>query len=233
MVHSMEAPSQPMPAGLDRRKPSPEGRRVSLHGTPSWALRIARVLRDWNLIYYRSVRVYRCDRLEDTSEGSRSDLEVVEATEADVPRLAPLQGSTAANWFARLANGHTCLVARSASGDRGYLWITCGLHYMQEVDHVVDVSQDSNGAYLHDAYVLPEARKRGIFRALMNAAKTWARARGLSTLYVSVTKDNVISRRAIESAGFAAVVGQVTLLRVGKREWKRVLRPLGTVDVLA
>jgi len=67
----------------------------------------------------------------------------------------------------------------------------------------------------------------------VDSAKKRARARGLSTLYAAVTKDNVISRRAVESAGFTAVVGRVTLLRVGKREWKRVLRPSGMVDVLA
>jgi GNAT superfamily N-acetyltransferase len=190
-------------------------------------------LRDWNLLYYRSVRVYRCDRLDDASELSRADVQVVEATEADVSGLAPWQGGSAADWLARLANGHTCLVARSESGDLGYLWITCGHHYMDEVNHVVDVSHDPKGAYLHDAYVLAAARRRGIFRALTASAKEWARARGLSTLYIAVAQDNAVSRRAVESQGFVAVVGKVTLLRVGGREWKRVHRPSSAVDVLA
>jgi GNAT superfamily N-acetyltransferase len=228
----MNNPSESRPARPNDGTPSPGGRKVALQGTPSWALALARALRDWNLLYYRSVRVYRCDRLDDTSATPRTDVEVVEATEGDVPRLAPLQGSSAAEWFARLANGHICLVARSESGDLGYLWITCGLHYMQEVDHVVDVSHHSKAAYLHDAYVLPDARNQGIFRALMDSAKEWARTRGLSTLYTAVARDNEISERAIESTGFTRVVGQVTLVRVRNHTWKRVRR-LSGVDVLA
>jgi hypothetical protein len=67
----------------------------------------------------------------------------------------------------------------------------------------------------------------------MASAKEWARARGLSTLYLAVAQDNTVSRRAVESQGFVAVVGKVTLLRVGGREWKRVHRPSSAVDVLA
>jgi GNAT superfamily N-acetyltransferase len=104
---------------------------------------------------------------------------------------------------------------------------------MQEVDHVVDVSHDSKGAYLHDAYVLPDARNQGIFRALVDSAKKRARARGLSTLYTAVARDNKISKRAIESTGFTRVVGQVTLFRVGNHQWKRVRRRPEVVDVLA
>ena len=233
MVHSMKAPSKPAHALRDRRSPSEENPTVRLQGTPSWALRIARALRDWHLLYYRSIWVLRCDRLDDTSARSRTDFKVVEATEADIPRLAPLQGGSLPEWLARMANGHTCLIARSESGDLGYMWITRGLHYIEEVDHVLDVSHDSKAAYLHDAYVLPDSRNQGIFSALVDSAKGWARARGLSTLYTAVAKDNEISRRALRSAGFTERVGQVSLLRVGKREWKRVLRPSGKVDVLA
>lgn len=237
MARPLKAPREnllgPMPSGPRRRTASTEGRKVRLRGPPSWALTIARALRDWNLLYYRSVRVYRCDRLEDTSEGSRTDIEVVEAKETDVWLLAPMQRSSAAEWFARLASGHSCLIARSELGDLGYLWLTTGLHYVQEVDHVVDVSHDPEGAYLHDAYVLPDARNQGVFRTLVHSAKEWARARGLSTLYAAVARDNEISKRAFESTGFTRVVGQVTLLRVRNHEWKRVRRRSGVVDVLA
>jgi GNAT superfamily N-acetyltransferase len=94
------------------------------------------------------------------------------------------------------------------------------------------VSHHSKAAYLHDAYVLPDARNQGIFRALMDSAKEWARTRGLSTLYTAVARDNEISERAIESTGFTRVVGQVTLVRVRNHTWKRVRR-LSGVDVLA
>jgi GNAT superfamily N-acetyltransferase len=228
----MKAPSKPAPVLRDRRSPSEASRTVRLQGTRSWALRVARALRDWHLLYYRSIWVLRCDRLDDTSAGSRTDFKVIEANAADIPKLAPLQGGSISEWLARMANGHTCLIARSESGDLGYMWVTRGLHYMEEVDHVLDVSHDSKAAYLHDAYVLPAARNQGIFSALMDSAKVWARARGLSTLYAAVAKDNEISRRALLSAGFTERVGQVTLLRVGKREWKRVLRTSGKVDVL-
>src|SRR5436853_2082184 len=90
---------------LDRRTHAQQDSEVPGQSAPSWALTVARTLRDWNLFYYRSARVYRCDTL-DRREAGRAGVEVVEATEADASRLAPWQGSTRAECHARLANGH-------------------------------------------------------------------------------------------------------------------------------
>jgi GNAT superfamily N-acetyltransferase len=212
--------------------PTREGRKIAAQDTSHFVVTIARALRDWNLLYFRRVRVYRCDSLDDVSEAPPADFEVVEASEEDVRRIASLEGSSPAEWFNRQRLGHTCILARSRSLDLGYVWITRGRHYMEEVKHVVNVSHDPAGAYLHDAYVIPEARRRGVLRALVVGAKAWARVRGLSTLYMAVALDNKISRRAFESFGFTTVAGQVRLLRVRNHDWKRVTRPVGVVDVL-
>ena len=221
-----------MPAAPDRPMPTRDGRKFVSSGPFHFVFTIARALRDWHLFYFRTVRVLRCDSLDDGSEAPPVDFEVVEASEEDVRRIASLERSSPAEWFNRQRLGHTCLLARSRPRELGYLWITRGRHFMQEVSHVVNVSHDPAGAYLYDAYVIPDARRQGVLRELVASAKAWARARGLSTLYMAVAMDNKVSRRAFESLGFTTVVGQVRVLRVRNHDWKRVKRPAGVPDVL-
>jgi GNAT superfamily N-acetyltransferase len=97
------------------------------------------------------------------------------------------------------------------------------------------VARDPSGAYIHNVFVFPESRRMGIFGALVEAAKEWANARGVTRLYTSITRDNVASERAHAAVGFRTVVGSVTVVRIGRREWKRVVRPSGKVafDLLA
>lgn len=201
---------------------------------PSGLVSLARWLRDRGLVYYRSARVVRCDVLEIPAGEPENGVEVHEASEEDLRQLAPMENSTAPEWMARRRDGSVCLVARSRSTYQGYLWITRSVQMMTEVNHVIDVSKDSSGAYMFDSYVLPESRGRGVYKTLMRSSKRWALTQGVSRLYAAFARDNHISEHAFRKAGFVTVVGDVTFVRVLDREWKRVWRPPGTpvIDVL-
>lgn len=51
-------------------------------------------------------------------------------------------------------------------------------------------------------WVAPEARRRGMGRALIDACVDWARTRGASEVHLWVTRSNVPARALYEAAGF-------------------------------
>ena len=58
-------------------------------------------------------------------------------------------------------------------------------------------------AYLEGWFVVPEARRRGVGRALVSAAEAWARAQGCSELASDTQPDNRISAAAHRAIGFS------------------------------
>lgn len=60
-------------------------------------------------------------------------------------------------------------------------------------------------AYLEGWYVVPDARRRGVGRALIAAAEQWGRAQGCSEFASDAHPDNTISAAAHRAAGFADV----------------------------
>jgi aminoglycoside 6'-N-acetyltransferase I len=70
------------------------------------------------------------------------------------------------------------------------------------------VAEGCHGApvpYVEGWYVVPEARRRGVGRALMAAAEAWARARGYAELASDAVIDNRQSERAHLALGFVEV----------------------------
>ena len=65
-------------------------------------------------------------------------------------------------------------------------------------------------AYVSSAYVRPEARRRGVLRALVSEAERWSRARGLEQMRLHNVAGSVEAERAWEALGFA-IVEQVRL----------------------
>jgi aminoglycoside 6'-N-acetyltransferase I len=61
-------------------------------------------------------------------------------------------------------------------------------------------------AYLEGWYVVPEARQRGVGRALVQAALQWAREEGCSEFASDTLVDNEISAAAHRALGFTEVV---------------------------
>jgi aminoglycoside 6'-N-acetyltransferase I len=61
-------------------------------------------------------------------------------------------------------------------------------------------------AYLEGWYVVPEARRRGAGRALVEAAETWAREQGCSEFASDAVFDNEVSAMAHAALGFIETV---------------------------
>jgi ribosomal protein S18 acetylase RimI-like enzyme len=65
-------------------------------------------------------------------------------------------------------------------------------------------------AYVSSVYVRPEARRRGVLRALVSEAERWSRARGLEQMRLHNVAGSAEAERAWEALGFA-IVEQVRL----------------------
>jgi ribosomal protein S18 acetylase RimI-like enzyme len=65
--------------------------------------------------------------------------------------------------------------------------------------------------YVDDMAVLPESRRQGVGRALLDAVEAWARGRGIDRIELTVFEFNGGARRLYEGAGFETV-----LRRMGK-----------------
>ena len=61
-------------------------------------------------------------------------------------------------------------------------------------------------AYLEGWYVIAEARRRGVGRALVAAAERWGRAQGCTEFASDALIDNDVSARAHRALGFAETV---------------------------
>ena len=61
-------------------------------------------------------------------------------------------------------------------------------------------------AYLEGWYVVPEARRQGVGRALIDAAEQWARAQGCTEFGSDAAIDNLISAAAHRALGFTETV---------------------------
>lgn len=57
-------------------------------------------------------------------------------------------------------------------------------------------------AYLEGWYVVPDARRRGVGRALVGAAEDWGRAQGCTEFASDALLDNAISAKAHRALGF-------------------------------
>lgn len=69
-------------------------------------------------------------------------------------------------------------------------------------------------AYLEGWYVEPDARRRGVGRALVEAAEEWGRVQGCSELASDAHPENDVSRAAHRAAGF----DEVGLVRCFRKE---------------
>lgn len=84
--------------------------------------------------------------------------------------------------------------------------------------------------YLAELYVVPESRRLGIGRALVEAAIHQARERGAATMEIGVDEPDTGARRLYESLGFAnhSGDGEDSLMYVYERELGRWAPPAGS-----
>jgi GNAT superfamily N-acetyltransferase len=77
-------------------------------------------------------------------------------------------------------------------------------------------------AYLEELYVVPDARGRGHGRALLEAAISYARTRGATSMEIAVDEPDAPAIRLYESAGFSCQVepGSEAIMRFYEREFE-------------
>lgn len=91
------------------------------------------------------------------------------------------------------------LIARDESGD------AIGFAELSIRAYAEDCTTD-RVAYLEGWYVIPEARRHGVGRALVEAAEHWARRQGCTEFASDALVDNDISTAAHEALGFTETV---------------------------
>src|SRR5436853_7472692 len=128
---------------------------------PSWSIPVAQWLRNHQLLYARWVRIYEADTSAVSPQRPTVDVEIFEAKDQDIRRLAAMVSSSPEAWLGRQTRGTVCLIGRSGTTYRGYLWFTRGADRVRERNHVVHVSRRPTGAELHNACVRPQSPSRG------------------------------------------------------------------------
>jgi GNAT superfamily N-acetyltransferase len=71
-----------------------------------------------------------------------------------------------------------------------------------EIGELFVVEAERRHGYLAEIFVVPEARGRGLGRALMEGCEAWARKRGHRLLTIGVLAKNPSAIRAYEGAGY-------------------------------
>ncbi len=134
------------------------------------------------------------------------NFEIVHATPADVGDVAPLFDAYRQFYhkppdveaarrflFARLSKGESVIfLARQGGG-------TVGFVQLYPVFSSVGLTRQW---ILNDLYVVPEARKHGVGRALVQQARELAEATRANCLTLETTADNVPAQRLYESLGW-------------------------------
>ena len=70
------------------------------------------------------------------------------------------------------------------------------------IRNIVDGCRTGNVGYLEGWYVVPAARRRGVGRALIAAAESWAREQGCTEFASDASPDNDVSMAAHSALGF-------------------------------
>lgn len=70
------------------------------------------------------------------------------------------------------------------------------------IRNIVDDCSSDRVGYLEGWYVVPDARRQGIGRALVAAGERWARSRGCREFASDARLDNDVSHRAHQALGF-------------------------------
>jgi ribosomal protein S18 acetylase RimI-like enzyme len=108
-------------------------------------------------------------------------------------------------WFFRreLANRDVVILAAETDGE------VVGYAYGRLEQRDWNALLDAHGA-VHDIFVDPTARKRGVGRELMSAMLTALRERGARTIVLSTATPNTAAQRLFESLGFRSTMIEMT-----------------------
>jgi ribosomal protein S18 acetylase RimI-like enzyme len=123
--------------------------------------------------------------------GRRTVMDSVWARRPAIPALVEASFERLLDFV--LGQPHALFVATENGADLGFLLL------LDEHPDEVTLEREAFVAYMA---VEPEARNRGIGRALLDAAEAHARDRGLHYVAMMVTDDNLPARTLYERSGF-------------------------------
>jgi GNAT superfamily N-acetyltransferase len=102
----------------------------------------------------------------------------------------------------RLARGCRCFGGWSGSEVIAYGWLSAGPEWIGELG--LEITPALGEAYVWNCVTLPEHRRRGVFRGLLQCLVATAAAEGLTRLWIASVDD--LADRAILDAGFRSVL---------------------------
>lgn len=120
-----------------------------------------------------------------------------------------------------------CFDATTLDAARVAKRMTEGPVFVAEIDGrlvgTVGVKLDARGAYVRGMGVHPDARGKGVGRALLEATEAWGREQGASCLWLSTTPFLTGSIALYESFGFRPAVGPADLFGTPLRSFEKSL----------
>jgi len=116
----------------------------------------------------------------------------------------------------RFERGCRAFAVTEAGQVVSYGWLSTTTEWIGELG--VEISPDAGEAYIWNCLTLPEHRRRGHYRALLEGMVAQARRDGMARLWIGSTEDP--AQKADADAGFMPVL-HFTLARVGPVRWLR------------
>jgi GNAT superfamily N-acetyltransferase len=101
----------------------------------------------------------------------------------------------------RFASGEHCFLAYDRGRVVGAAWVTARRTFVDYLDWEVKLAPGA--LCVHDLYVVPDWRGRGLGRALMEGSMELARQRGAVYMDLGTNEDDVAARNLYESLGFS------------------------------
>jgi len=148
---------------------------------------------------------------------------VRKATERDLPRLVPMMVDfnrlEAIPWT--LERGEAALRNLLASAELGFVGlaevddVTCGYFVLT---FGFDLEWNGRDGFLTEIYLVPEARGRGLGRALLAAAEGTAESLGTRALHLMVRPENVAALSLYLKRGFREPARRLLTKPLGKHQ---------------
>ena len=111
----------------------------------------------------------------------------------------------------RWASGERCLVAKAGDSLAHFTWLSVSAVFLPEIGFVRALPVGTE--YLYHSHTFVPFRGKGIYTAVLTAARTWAGQQGLKRLLVATQKDNSPAQRAMIRAGYS----QISQVRARRR----------------
>ena len=143
----------------------------------------------------------------------RRATQFVEVTSTSSAALVAAMGDEGDRVASRFERGSRAFAVIEAGQVVSYGWLSTATEWIGELG--VEISPDPGEAYVWNCLTLPQHRRRGHYRALLEGIAAQARREGLSRLWIGSTEDP--AQKADADAGFVTVLNFSVRRLVGLR----------------